>query len=29
MSEHRPQRKVIVVGDVHGQYDAFVEILRQ
>ncbi|MBR3899778.1 MAG: metallophosphoesterase [Elusimicrobiaceae bacterium] len=28
MSEHRPQRKVIVVGDVHGQYDAFVEILR-
>jgi len=28
MSENKPQRKVIVVGDVHGQYDAFVHILQ-
>ncbi|MBR5608662.1 MAG: metallophosphoesterase [Elusimicrobiaceae bacterium] len=28
MSDTKPQRKVIVVGDVHGQYDAFVHILR-
>ena len=28
MDNPRPQRQVIVVGDVHGQYDAFVTILR-
>lgn len=28
MSDTKPQRKVIVVGDVHGQYDAFVHILH-
>ncbi len=28
MSETKPQRKVIVVGDVHGQYDGFVHILQ-
>ncbi|WP_178337887.1 metallophosphoesterase [Candidatus Avelusimicrobium facis] len=28
MNEHRPQRQIIVVGDVHGQYDPFVHILR-
>lgn len=28
MSESKPQRKVIVVGDVHGQYDEFVHILQ-
>ncbi|MBR3631792.1 MAG: metallophosphoesterase [Elusimicrobiaceae bacterium] len=28
MDNIRPQRQIIVVGDVHGQYDAFVTILR-
>ncbi len=28
MESVKPQRQVIVVGDVHGQYDAFVTILR-
>ncbi len=28
MDNIRPQRKIIVVGDVHGQYDAFVTVLR-
>lgn len=28
MQSTAPQRQVVVVGDVHGQYDAFVTILR-
>ncbi len=28
MSETRPQRQVVVIGDVHGQYDPFVLMLR-
>ncbi len=28
MEPPRPQRQVIVIGDVHGQYDAFVLLLR-
>ncbi len=28
MENSQPHRQVIVVGDVHGQYDAFIEILR-
>lgn len=28
METPRPQRQVIVIGDVHGQYDAFVLLLR-
>ena len=28
MNEHKPHRQIFVVGDVHGQYDAFVQILR-
>ncbi|MBR3603500.1 MAG: metallophosphoesterase [Elusimicrobiaceae bacterium] len=28
MSQSKPQRKIIVVGDVHGHYDAFVHILQ-
>ncbi len=28
MSEHKLHRQIIVVGDVHGQYEPFVQILR-
>ncbi len=28
MSESRPQRQVVVIGDVHGQYEPFVLMLR-
>ena len=28
MKETRPQRQVIVIGDVHGQYEPFVRMLR-
>lgn len=28
MNELKPHRRVIVIGDVHGQYDAFVLLLR-
>ena len=29
MQSTKPQRQVIVVGDVHGQYDAFMRMLKQ
>lgn len=28
MTQNRPHRQVVVIGDVHGQYDAFVLLLR-